>query len=323
MSAKRRHVPTAAVSAYVEQGVGAELTVAGEPDARLRIDPGHSRLCVLVRVNNDTSQPDLTSLANVGYELEDISGAMWHRLDVQFDDNLAEVYSVVCAVLDRVQCEGEPFSTAVSAVLSGLCDILAGRGGLRPEKQVGLFGELAVLLALAVPLSPATAVAAWRGPDHEEHDFGLPDFDLEVKTTTSEQRTHWISGASQLVPTAGRPLYLVSLQLTGAGAGPGTTLPELVARARDLAGRPAVEAALTSAGYQDAHADLYPARRRQRTDARFFLIDDDFPAITPTRIANAVPSAGFVVDVRYRLDLDDYADSPSPFLIPDNEAIIL
>ena len=66
---------------------------------------------------------------------------MWHRLDVKYDDNLAEVYPVLCTILDRTQLNGQTFKDAVESVLAGLGDILSGRGGLSLEKQVGLFGD--------------------------------------------------------------------------------------------------------------------------------------------------------------------------------------
>ena len=57
---------------------------------------------------------------------------------------------------------------------------------------------------------------SWRGPIGEEHDFGMSAPDVEVKTTLGERREHWISTATQLVPTGDRPLYLLSIQLTSA-----------------------------------------------------------------------------------------------------------
>jgi hypothetical protein len=46
---------------------------------------------------------------------------------------------------------------------------------------------------------------------------------MEVKTTLSEKRMHIIGSLTQLVPTGSTPLFVLSLQLTGAGAGTGHT----------------------------------------------------------------------------------------------------
>lgn len=188
-----RHAPADVVEAYHSQSVGGVLVVEGTPPARIQIAPHQRELSILVQSTDNAAGPDLRERANLRYELHEGSGVMWHRLGVTYDDNLKEVYPVLCAILDRVQLHGESFTAAVEAVLAGLGDILAGRGGLSHEKQVGLFGELLVLLSLAQHLTPRDAVSAWRGPGREEHDFGLPDSDVEVKTTTAEQRCHSLS----------------------------------------------------------------------------------------------------------------------------------
>jgi len=301
-----RHAPVHVVEAYQAQGVNGVLVVAGAPPARIQIAPQHRRLSLLVQVHGEARGPDLLDRANLAYELQHDAGEMWHRLDVTFDDNLGEVYPVLCAVADRVQHAGETFTDAVEAVLAGLGDILAGRGGLPHEKQVGLFGELAVLLSLAAHAAPSSAVAAWRGPHREEHDFGLPGADVEVKTTMSEHRRHWIGSATQLVPTPGRDLYLLSVQITAAGDGPGATLTDLVDAARALPVAPAgfVDAGLANAGWRARHADLYRSRWVLRTVPEFHLVDDGFPAVTPDRVHAAIPLPERIVDLNYRLNLD-------------------
>jgi alpha-ketoglutarate-dependent taurine dioxygenase len=310
-----RHMPADAVEAYDHVGVNGTIVVAGTPAVRLQISPSRHRLTLLVRVDSDAHGPDVQNRANVSYDLQHEAGVMWHRLDVTYEDNLAEVYAILCTVADRVQIGGDTFGNAVDAVLAGLGEILAGRGGLTHEQQVGLFGELVVLLSAAAQTTPAQAVAAWRGPAREEHDFGLGNADVEVKTTMSEHRRHWISTGTQLVPTPGRDLYLLSLQVTGAGNGPGATLADAVAAARALAtvATGLIDGALAAAGWRQRHADLYNARWALRTGPEFHLVDQDFPAVTPERLAASVPNANRVTDLRYRVDLDGLVPEPPLF----------
>jgi hypothetical protein len=61
------------------------------------------------------------------------------------------------------------------------------------------------------------AINAWKGADGEEHDFGLTNMDVEVKSTTTEQRAHTVHGLEQLTPTPGRTLWFVSVQITRGG----------------------------------------------------------------------------------------------------------
>ena len=312
-----RHVPYAAIEAYAQQVVTGGFTVRGTPEGRVQLSPAQHIITLLVEVVNDSTGPDLSGLANLNYSLVDVDGHMWHRLDLVYTDNLAEVYPVLCAILDRVQINGESFALAVDSVLSGLAEILLGSGGLSLEKQVGLFGELTVLVSLAVATDAETALSAWRGADREEHDFGLDDGDLEVKTTSSESRLHWISSLNQLQPSPNRSLFVASIQLTAVGSEPGLSLPQLVATVRSVipASTSQLEDGLKRAGYYNRHTDMYRARWRLRSEPKFFAVDEDFPALTPARVLSSVAAAARIKDVRYRVDLDGLPDCTPLFPI--------
>lgn len=310
-----RHAPVEVIDSYSRQGVRGTLVVDGAPAGRISIAPQHSVLSLLVQASDGLRGPSLQERAHLDYELIEDAGSMWHRLDVTYGDNLAQVYHVLCSILDRVQLAGETFVGAVGAVLAGLGEILAGRGGLSREQQVGLFGELTVLLSLAAAETPQTAFTAWRGYQREEHDFGLIEVDVEVKTTLSEKRSHWISSLTQLLPTLERDLYLLSLQITASGQGAGATLPDLVQAVRGLPDVPGSElgGALSASGYFDRHADLYTSRWGLRSSAAFYLIEGHFPALTPSCLPDGV-HAERITDVRYRIDLQGL--TPAQPLIP-------
>jgi hypothetical protein len=305
-----RHVPYSVVEAYALDGLSGSFAVEGTPAGRIQLSPADRVITLLVQATDNVAGPDLHGLANVDYDLEEEAGVMWHRLDVAYAENLAEVYPVLCAIADRVQLKQETFASAVRAALTGLQEILAGRGGLTPEKQVGLFGELTVLLSLALETSAAEAVEAWRGPDREEHDFGLANCDLEVKTTASEKRSHWINSLTQLSPSPGRMLFLLSLQLTAAGGEPGLSLAELVDTATGFPGMPTEKLSnvLESSGYYARHADLYVTRWRLRSAPAFYLVDEQFPALTTNRVFAVIPKGERIEDVRYRIGLDGLTD---------------
>lgn len=315
MTAVGRHAPATVIQDYHEAGVAGVLQAAGAPAAQIRISPQKAVLTLLVQVTENVPRPEVEGLAHVAYELQELDGGMWHRLDVGYDDNLAEVYSVLCAIIDRVQLTSQSFPEAVWSVLEGLSEILEGRGGLSQQHEVGLIGELAVLLSAAAASSVVQAVSSWRGPKREEHDFGLQMCDLEVKTTTSEQRGHWISSFKQLLASPHRELLLLSIQITPAGNGPGVNLNGLVSAARKLPGVDArvVEQGLSDAGYRDRHADLYRSRWNLRSVPAFYAVDESFPAVTLDRLATVVPAVGCLTDVRYRLNLDSLTPVAGPF----------
>ncbi len=299
----RRHTPLPVIEGYLTDSIHGVLGVAGEPPGRAIIDPHHHTISIQFPV--DGRAPDIVELQNVSFDLVHDDGVMWHQLSIRLDDNVDEVYALLCAILDRVQLSGETFACAVEEALTSLSGILTIRRGLTREKQAGLFGELLVVLALAGDIGAVRAAGAWRGPLAEEHDFGLAEFDLEVKTTLSEQRHHWISSVTQLVPTGIRPLYLASIQLTAAALGTGWSLPSLVADVRSAAavGVARLDTVLGLIGYHERDADLYRSRWTLRTPPAFYLVDSAFPALTQDGLDAAVADSQRITDVRYRIDL--------------------
>jgi hypothetical protein len=304
-----RHTSIAVIEGYLGRGIEGVLGVTGDPPGRIVIDPHRATLAV--RVPADGHTPDVVAFENLAINVIEDGGMMWHEMSVQLDDNAGDVYPVLCAVLDRVQLSGETFEHAVYQVLHSLTEILATRGGLSLEQQVGLFGELLTLLAVVDELGPETAISTWRGPASEEHDFGLPNCDLEIKTTLAEKRAHWISHLTQLVPTGGRPLYLASIQLTTAAVGAGWSLPSLVRQARNVAGIPveALNTFLGKARFRDVDSDLYSTHWALRSSPAFFRVTSRFPAITPASLQASVPEFHRIVEVRYRVDLSGMQDS--------------
>jgi hypothetical protein len=99
------------------------------------------------------------------------------------------------SIADRIQPAGADPLEAFVDTLEVRRSILTERSRMSATAEIGLFGELLVLQAV---ISTAAATpTAWRGGLGEEHDFGLPDVDAEIKTTTGERRRHWIHGLTQ------------------------------------------------------------------------------------------------------------------------------
>ena len=160
------------------------------------------------------------------------------------------------------------------------------------------------------------AVAAWRGWEAAEHDFDLGDTDLEVKTTTSERRQHRISSATQLVPTSGRDLRLMSIQVTQAAEHSqyAIGLSDLVRR---IAGRIAEDdvrseffARLARTRWTEATAAAYSDRFRLRSKPACFPVDETFPSITPAKLESLGLGAE-VVELTYMLDLSGLPEPPT------------
>ena len=272
-----RHVDLWVIESYLVGNVDGVIAVDGEPEGFVVIDPARGQLAIRLPAVGEL--PDVTGFENLSLDIVQDENRVWAELSVHVDNNVEEVYPILCNIMDRVQVGKESFSDAVAVVLNSLSELLAGRPGLSREQEVGLLGELLALRALSAATTPAEAIAAWRGPSGEEHDFGLNLCDVEVKTTLSERPSHWISSLTQLVPTQARPLFLLSIQLTSAGAGTGWSLPALVAAIRDLPeSHVPLENALSRTGFRDRDVDMYASKWRLRHQPVFLRVEQGVPS---------------------------------------------
>ena len=76
----------------------------------------------------------------------------------------------------------------------------------------------------------------------------------------------------------------------------------------------AVDTMLSSFGWQDDDADLYPTFWALRSQPRAFEVKGDFPAMTPDLVGPVVPNFALLSEVSYRVDLTDlhYDALPDP-----------
>ena len=158
-------------------------------------------------------------------------------------------------------------------------------------------------------------IRSWRGPAREEHDFDIGADDVEVKSTTSENRHHWIGDINQLKPTLGRRLWLTSIQLTGAVGG-GHSLPDLIDAIRAITPHASsaqeLHRKLDAAGWRDETAPLYMRRFRLRCPPAVFEVNTTFPALTPTLLTAAGVDCGRFVRVKYMINLDGLPAALAP-----------
>ena len=135
---------------------------------------------------------------------------------------------------------------------------------------------------------------------------------MEVKTTVSERRVHMIGSLTQLLAKPGRSLYILSLQFTRAGLGPGKTLTRgggrracrRLAHSR-LRSWPELEARLERAGWRADHGPYYRTRWSLRKSARLIAVDETCPLIVPGTLASLGASRlSRIVQLSYRVDLE-------------------
>ena len=255
----------------------------------------------------------MTSFERISVSRGPLAGRVgeWFVLTIDATNIHYEAYVLVESIVDQLRANAS-FRHAVSESVEQLKGLLAFRKRFSGEREIGLIGELLVLGAVIAEEGQDRALASWLGPASEEHDFGFTDFDAEVKTTRSEERTHRVGSETQLEPQPGRPLYLVSIQLTSAGqADQGFSLGTLISDLRSGldSSRRTFDTALEALGWFDRDADLYSNRFLQRSKARAYLVDSDFPAITRPRLDQTVPQRSLVSSVSYIVDVTSLTPS--------------
>ncbi len=285
-----RHLSWPNLLEYLEAGAPAIVLIDGAPPLDLVIEPAEERIAIRGPWPETGEVPDLAAYRHLDTRVGTGISGDWVEFAVSGRPVLREAYPLLLAVADRVQLHGDGMAAAIGRVLASYHELLSSLGRLSEHQELGLYGELLVLDHLIGSVGERMAVRSWRGPTLEEHDFGLGDCDIEVKTTLSEDRSHRISSLTQLEPSPDRELWLVSVQLTSGGVG-GTTLPEQVQRTTDRLSNPGVldlfASRLADLGWNPAHDYLYTRHFAPRAEMLTFRVTPDFPAITERRLRDA------------------------------------
>lgn len=307
-NANDRHLSLSNLARYVESKVQASIPVAGNPPVTIFIDPVKPEMGLRVVNKYDHKVPEIN--------LEHISArsTVWQGrryLEVAIDDQslFLDAYGMLCSMADRIQIDGQIPVEALQLTLRKMSLLLQRTARLSMERELGLIGELLTLAAVLPCLGQERSIAAWRGPEAEEHDFGMPEIDIEVKTTSAERRVHWIESLTQMMPTGPRPLWLVSHQLTKAGAGDGIRLPGIIASIRsNLTKYPAsdeFEQKLSASGWDDRFEAEYYAGWFKRTSSVGYFVCDKFPRMTRPMVQSAGVDLSKIVETKYKIDLTD------------------
>jgi len=306
VSAPSRHVSLDTLNEYMAANVRAALAVPGDPVCLMTVDMQAETLQVEVEWDGE-QPPTIEDYVHIGTDVVHREGRNWAVIRVSGARFFSEALPLLSSVSDLVQLEHRTFAEAVRASLATYHDLLEAHGQMSISHEIGLYGELLAVEHLIRTIGPTSAFTAWRGAQSEEHDVGLDEGDVEIKTTTSEERRHWIGSVTQLQPSPDRPLWLLSIQLTGAGAEAARRLPDVVDAIQDAlpsALHAPFGARLTQAGYgADQTRDTYRLLRL-RSRPRCFLVDDAFPRISPEMLVAGGVAVERIPDVSYTVMLD-------------------
>lgn len=317
MTNETPHVPWTEVEYFLGRGQATTFPLsprATHPQVSYVV--GHGGRDIALHVELDRRQrPPRSTLPTIRIDQIAERGMRLARISTTQVALMRDFHDLITAVAERIVTHGRTLPQAFEETIRAWSALLSRPRGLSAQKRLGLMGELATMRCIAQKEGWDDAVAAWTGPEGEEHDFGTPEFDLEVKTTASERRRHTVHGIGQLDSTSERPLWLVSVQLTRGGTG-GRTLSEIVraVRASVADHAPAsldrLDRRLVTCGWEEDPDD--DERWTPRSDP--LLLDS--PAL-PLLQASALADLAWerISDVQYTIDVTGLTPTLEPPLI--------
>ncbi|MDO2934652.1 PD-(D/E)XK motif protein [Paeniglutamicibacter sulfureus] len=282
-----------------------------DPHCELRIEP--STQFIELQVPGDGSIPDLSLFENIDIEYLNDSTQDYFSLKLAAEGMHYAAYSFIAKIVEELQ-HGNLFSNAISRSLNEYELLLQNRSLLSSEKQTGLLGEL-LLLKYLCRMDPVTALTSWLGPEAEQHDFSFGTFDLEVKTTKSERRTHRIGSATQLEPTVNRALFFLSIQITAAGTADNSfSLLQLVREVRDDLGHHSApfNDYLASLGWRAADSDSYNNKYVLRSRPAFYAVNENFPSMQDSVLRQLLANYEHLSEISYRTDVSHLQSNSIP-----------
>ena len=298
MTSTPRHVPWHVIEGRLKAATPIRDSIPGHP--RVTIDVERDGVLALCVFSPREADENLPPFLNLQCERRGSGGDSHVRFACGIEAYLPEFYNVIRRAADRVQLDHMRIDDAIRAAAGEVEAMLQVAELLGLEQQLGVWGELRTLSAIAGKRSWADALDAWghaRG-SNEEHDFVLSDVDIEVKTTRTEQRLHEV-GPTQLIPSPGRRLLVCSVQVTLAAADEGESLTALIARLRrevPRRERSKLEKGLSHAGWLDRRAENYTVNRWRLRAAPIVVCADLLPTLEPTG-----PARERIVDFRFHL----------------------
>lgn len=219
------------------------------------------------------------------------------------DRALETPFSELVVGVHRRLLAGRTGQTAVTGALGEFRELLERPSGqvVSREQAAGMAGELLVLKRL-LGHSPG-AWRFWEGPVGGVWDFRAEGRGMEVKTSTRPgERDIQIHGLHQLDPPSGG-LSLVHLTLIPDAAG-AVSVPALADElAQMVDDREAFRELLSEGGYDPDRPEGWERHRFEFTQHAVFRVDEDFPALTPSRLQEGRVPAG-VDSVSYSVSLD-------------------
>jgi len=211
-------------------------------------------------LDRTTGNVSLTFRSNVHFELRGKQFDAPAAVLTCLSEKLAPTFSALALDIAKKASASanRPSAARISRLFANWEELLRRRKQLSPEEELGLWGELWIVLKAP---NLDKAIAAWRGLSHELIDFVGGGIGIDCKTTLRRLEHHF--SQNQLVrPLGDFPIYFVSIWVDRDVVN-GQDLNEMVDGVLAACAEPtAVEERLMEAGYSREDALLYTQKFR-------------------------------------------------------------
>lgn len=272
------------IESLLSSGASFLEPVVGIPNCAIAFDMNYDRFSVEIPVDSEELPKPLPKALN--FKIYENNGSLRLIVSCSSVELFRSFYDFIREVLELVHAGSHSPKNAVDEAWSKWGQLIERESSLSREKQIGLIGELWLLERLANLHGWDFALDSWHKVSVSEHDFCLRSSDIEVKTTTSENRSHMIGSLTQLQPSHGRELFLLSIQITTASmmaresfslASKVRLIEELLKNS--LENRNKFRYRLEQVGWQESHMNFYDATYLIRSKSRFVKVDENCPRI--------------------------------------------
>ncbi len=284
--------------------------IPGKPKITLFVDKKGKRIGLRIPIDKSIEiPPKLEKMMLIDFQQTKVKGKLQIHISTESQKLFREFFSVAINIADEIQKLKVNVLDAISNEFESLRLLMSTTKGMPDTMRTGLLGELLVLKQLIAVKGPQM-VKSWLGPLSEPHDFRVGKNELEVKTTTKATRIHTINGLTQLVPSKGLKLYIISIQICPAGKSSGFSLYGIVEEIRkaissDKDAADHFEMLLEKYMYQDNHKSNYKTKYRLRNSHALIPVNKHCPAITASKLKSCMGSHYVKVEsIKYDINFE-------------------
>ena len=305
---------------------GTEVTHRMRGDRGLVLYAGPSTELKLMIPIGDSEEVD-TDLRLRSMELNVSNTSLGRYLIIScLKETLNQTFFMFCELIDDLYVQKEAelltepnpprFAEVTNLVLKEVTQHwrqLTSKESTRANQEKGLLGELWFLKKIVSEIGKE-GLNAWRGPDLDRQDFRLGKYEFEIKTTSSSERSHFISSITQLEPSPDFSLYLISIQISPSKTQDSISIASMVLDIEKILKSPDyIDLFHTKLKtYMDVSSIESLLKMRSEyilsSDPMYMEVDESFPKLSHEEVQN-LTHKDKISDISYRLNVEGLGSS--------------